>query len=118
MYIYEQADWPRFRWGERKLLAALAEVRHLQGRLLGRMQALGFSLRTEAALQTLTQDVVKTSEIEGQQLDRQQVRSSIARRMGVDLGGLLWRDPQTNRGIFSTPDPRRIPAAPVRATLD
>ena len=88
MYIYEQADWPGFWWDERKLLAALAEVRHLQGRLLGRMQALGFSLRTEAALQTLTQDVVKTSEIEGQQLDRQQVRSSIARRMGVDLGGL------------------------------
>ena len=87
MSIYEQPDWPRFRWDERKLLAALAEVRHLQGRLLGRMQSLGFSLRTEAALQTLTQDVVKTSEIEGQRLDLQQVRSSIARRMGVDIGG-------------------------------
>ena len=88
MCIYEQADWPRIRWDERKLLAALAEVRHLQGRLLGRMQSIGFSLRTEAALQTVTQDVVKTSEIEWQRLDRQQVRSSIARRMGMDLGGL------------------------------
>ena len=66
MYLDEQTDWPRFRWDERKLLAALAEVRQFQGRLLRRMQALGFSLRTEAALQTLTQDVVRTNEIEGQ----------------------------------------------------
>lgn len=88
VYIYEQTDWPRFRWDEVRLFAPLAEVRHLQGRLLGRMQSLGFSVRTEAALQTLTQDVVKTSEIEGQRLDLKLVRSSIARRMGVDLGGL------------------------------
>ena len=88
MYIYEQNGWPKLRWDEAKLAAPLAEVRHLQGRLLGRMQSLGFSLRTEAALQTLTQDVVKTSEIEGEKLDSQQVRSSIARRMGVDIGGL------------------------------
>ena len=88
MYIYEQSDWPRFRWDSAKLANELAEVRHLQGRLLGRMKSLGFPLRVEAALQTLTQDVVKTSEIEGQRLDTQQVRSSIARRMGVDIGGL------------------------------
>ena len=69
-------------------MGALAEVRHLQGRLLGRMLSLGFLLREEAALQTLTVDVVKTSEIEGQALDMKQVRSSIARRMGVDGGGL------------------------------
>lgn len=88
VYIYEQTDWPRFRWDEGRLLGPLAEVRHLQGRLLGRMQSFGFSLRTEAALQTLTQDVLKTSEIEGERLDLRQVRSSIARRMGVDIGGL------------------------------
>ena len=88
MYIHERKEWPKFRWDNAELAGALAEVRYLQGRLLGRMQSLGFSLRVEAALQTLTQDVVKTSEIEGQMLDTQQVRSSIARRMGVDIGGL------------------------------
>jgi len=88
MYIHQREHWPKFRWDEAKLAVPLAEVRHQQGRLLGRMQALGFTLMTEAALQTLTQDVVKTSEIEGQKLDTQQVRSSIARRMGVDMGGL------------------------------
>ena len=78
MYIHERKEWPKFRWDNAQLAVVLAEVRHLQGRLLGRMQSLGFSLRVEAALQTLTQDVVKTSEIEGQMLDTQQVRSSIA----------------------------------------
>ena len=92
MYIYEHTEWPKFRWNEAKLEASLAEVRHLQGKLLGRMQTIGFSLRTEAALQILTQDVVKTSEIEGEKLDTQQVRSSIARRMGVDIGGLSLVD--------------------------
>jgi Fic family protein len=88
MYIHERKNWPEFQWDDAKLAGPLAEVRHLQGRLLGRMQSLGFPLRAEAALQTLTQDVVKTSEIEGQNLDTQLVRSSIARRMGVDIGGL------------------------------
>ncbi len=88
MYIHEQPNWPDLRWDAAKLAGPLAEVRHLQGRLIGRMQSLGFQLREEAALQTLTQDVVKTSEIEGENLDSQQVRSSIARRMGVYVGGL------------------------------
>jgi Fic family protein len=88
MYIHEQPNWPDLHWDAAKLAVPLAEVRHLQGQLIGRMQALGFQLRAEAALQTLTQDVVKTSEIEGENLDTQQVRSSIARRMGVDIGGL------------------------------
>jgi Fic family protein len=88
MYIHEQPNWPDLQWDAAKLAGPLAEVRHLQGRLIGRMQCLGFQLREEAALQTLTQDVVKTSEIEGENLDTQQVRSSIARRMGVDVGGL------------------------------
>ena len=67
---------------------ALGEVRHLQGRLLGRMESLRFQLREEATLQTLTQDVVKTSEIEGEELDFETVRSSIARRMGLAIGAL------------------------------
>ncbi|MEJ0090599.1 MAG: Fic family protein [Limisphaerales bacterium] len=88
MYIYERKEWPEFKWDQTKLASLLADVRHLQGRLLGRMEALGFQLREEATLQTLTQDVVKTSEIEGEKLDAQQVRSSLARRMGMDIGAL------------------------------
>jgi Fic family protein len=88
MYIHERKEWPAFHWDEAKLANLLAEVRHLQGRLLGQMEALGFQLREEATLQTLTQDIVKTSEIEGEKLDTEQVRSSIARRMGIDIGAL------------------------------
>ncbi len=87
-YIYQHKAWPNFRWAERRLLQPLAAVRHRQGRLVGHMQGLGFSLRAEAVLQTLTQDVLKSSEIEGETLDRQQVRSSLARRLGIDIGAL------------------------------
>jgi Fic family protein len=95
MYIHERKEWPDFKWDQLKLGALLSEVRHLQGRLLGRMEALGFQLREEATLQTLTQDVVKTSEIEGEKLDAAQVRSSLARRMGIDVGAL----PPTDRNV-------------------
>ncbi len=78
IYIHERKEWPEFKWDQAKLAPLLAEVRHLQGRLLGRMEALGFQLREEATLQTLTQDVIKTSEIEGEKLDAAQVRSSLA----------------------------------------
>ena len=91
-YIYEQKDWPKFEWRDDKLAALLADVRHRQGRLLGRMEALGFPLRTEAVLQTLTEDVIKSSEIEGEVLDKDQVRSSIARRLGMDVAGLVPAD--------------------------
>ena len=82
-YIHELAGWPQFQWNDERLLARLAEVRHRQGRLIGRMEALGFELRAEASLQSLTEEVVKSSEIEGERLDRDQVRSSIARRLGI-----------------------------------
>jgi len=88
MYIHERKKWPEFHWDQTKLAPLLAEVCHWQGRLLGRMEALGFQLREEATLQTLTQDAVKTSEIEGEKLDAAQVRSSLARRMGMDIGAL------------------------------
>jgi Fic family protein len=88
MYIHERKEWPDFKWDQVKLVPLLTDARHLQGRLLGRMEALGFPLREEATLQTLTQDVVKTSEIEGEKLDAQQVRSSLARRMGMAIGAL------------------------------
>jgi Fic family protein len=88
MYIHERPDWPDFRWDGEALATTLAEARHRQGRLVGRMAGLGFSLREEAAFETLTDDVLKTSEIEGEILDRQQVRSSLARRLGMDAAGL------------------------------
>lgn len=89
IYIYQQPDWPHFRWRAEKLVSLLSDVRYQQGRLLGRMESLGFQLQTEATLQTLTLDVLKSSEIEGEVLDREQVRSSIARRLGIDVGGLV-----------------------------
>ena len=88
MQIWEQDTWPNLTWQDTRVAARLAEVRHAQGRLIGRMEALGFKLREEAVLQTLTQDVLKTSEIEGEQLDATQVRSSLARRLGIDIGAL------------------------------
>lgn len=92
MYIYEIPNWPKFAWNSEKLSNLLAEVRHRQGKILGKMETLGFSVRAEAALETLTQDVVKSSEIEGENLDIDQVRSSIARRLGMDIGGLVPAD--------------------------
>jgi Fic family protein len=91
-YIHELQDWPRFRWDEGALSQPLALVRHRQGRLIGRMAALGFELRAEAVLTTLTEDVLKSSEIEGEILDKAQVRSSIARRLGMDIGALAPAD--------------------------
>jgi len=90
--IHELPDWPQFRWNHEVLAEPLAAVRHHQGRLIGRMEGLGFDLRSEATLLTMTEDVMKSSEIEGEILDRQQVRSSIARRLGMDVGGLAPAD--------------------------
>lgn len=87
-YIHQLKAWPTFRWDTTLLASRLAAVRHAQGRLIGRMEALGFRLREEATLASLTEDVVKSSEIEGEILDREQVRSSIARRLGIDIGAL------------------------------
>jgi len=94
-YIHESADWPNLRWDDAKLLPLLADVRHRQGRLLGRMEGLGFRLRAEASLTTLTADVIKSSAIEGALLDTEQVRSSIARRLGLDFGDKV----QSNRDV-------------------
>ncbi|MGK5089772.1 Fic family protein [Bdellovibrionota bacterium FG-2] len=91
-YIYERKNWPEFHWHESHLAERVANLRHQQGRLVGRMEGLGLKFRTEAALQNLTEDVLKSSEIEGERLDRDQVRSSLARRLGVDVGGLIASD--------------------------
>ena len=91
-YIHQLKDWPRLKWDNAAIVDPLAAVRHKQGKLLGRMEALGFKLRAEAALQSLTEEVIKSSEIEGEILDREQVRSSIARRLGMEIGALLPAD--------------------------
>ncbi len=91
-YIHQLPDWPKFTRDDRALATLLAKVRNRQGRLVGRMEALGFPLRSEAVLQTLTQDVVKSSEIEGEILDTDQVRSSLASRLGIDIGALTPAD--------------------------
>ena len=92
VYIHERSGWPALDWDSGRISQQLAEVRHRQGRLIGRMEALGFQLRTEAVLDTLTEDVLKSSEIEGEKLDRDQVRSSIARRLGIDIAGVTTAD--------------------------
>lgn len=92
IYIHEQPEWPLLHWRQADLTDQLATVRHRQGRLLGRMESLGFDLRREALLTALTEDVVTTSEIEGEVLDPKQVRSSVARRLGMDAAGLSHVD--------------------------
>ena len=100
-YIHELTNWPKFRWSEEKLASQLAVVRHHQGRLIGRMEGLGFQLKAEAVLRTLTEEVLKSSEIEGEVLDKEQVRSSIARRLGMDIGALAVADRDVE-GIVET----------------
>jgi len=92
MYIWEQEGWPRLIWDSDPIVGLLAQTSREQGRLLGRMEALGFDLRRQAHLSTLTEDVVRSSEIEGEKLDTQQVRSSLARRLGMDVAGLVPAD--------------------------
>jgi Fic family protein len=91
-YIHELPDWPGFYWNHDAFADRLAAVRHQQGWLLGRMEGFGFHFQQESLLKTLTQDVVKTSEIEGELLDNDQVRSSLARRLGIEIAGLKPAD--------------------------
>ena len=86
-YIHQQKDWPDFRWNESRLLPLLTKLRHQQGRLLGQMEGLGFHLRGEANLESLTKEVIGSSAIEGEKLDAEEVRSSIARRLGIAHAG-------------------------------
>jgi len=92
MYLYNNQNWPIFEWNSEKLLPLLSYVRNRQGKLIGKMGALGFELRNEANLEILTQEIIKSTEIEGEILDRDQVRSSIARRLGLDISGLVYSE--------------------------
>ncbi|MGO4410636.1 MULTISPECIES: Fic family protein [unclassified Brevundimonas] len=114
-YIHERNDWTGFRWDDKALAQPLAAVRHRQGRLIGRMEALGFPLREEAVLRTLTEDVLKSSEIEGEVLDRDQVRSSIARRLGMDVAGLVPADRNVEGVVSMMLDATQNYAQPLTA---
>ena len=92
IYIHQKKDWPNFKWDSEDIVNLLSEARNLQGRLQGKMEALGFELRNEALLDTLTLDVLKTSEIEGELLNHDQVRSSIARKLGLEIAGSVESD--------------------------
>jgi Fic family protein len=114
-YIHERPDWPAFTWNQGRLAARLAPVRHRQGRLIGRMEGLGFQFREEAMLRTLTEEVIKSSEIEGEHLDKEQVRSSIARRLGMDIAGLIPADRQVEGVVEMMIDATQNFAAPLNA---
>lgn len=86
MYIHKLKDWPNFKWSNDSITILLAEVRNLQGVLLGKMSALGFELQKEASFKILTEDIIKSSEIEGEKLNKEQVRSSVAKKMGINIG--------------------------------
>ncbi len=91
-FIWQQNDWPRWVYDHKRLAPLLAQVHQAQGHLQGRMHDLGLDLRDQASLRVLTEDVLKTSEIEGEKLNPDSVRSSIARRLGVDIGALASTD--------------------------
>ena len=95
MYIWEQQNWPQFTWDDGELLEPLAGARLKQGRLLGSMASLGFDLKLEAQLEALTEDVIRSSEIEGEILDRDSVRSSLARRLGLPTAATAPADRRT-----------------------
>ena len=91
-YIYQYKTWPKFTWNEKEIQVILGKVRHLQGKIFGQINALGFSVKEETLLSTLTLDVVKSSEIEGKTLNYEQVRSSIARKLGIEYAGMVYPD--------------------------
>lgn len=88
MYLHQGKNWPNFKWENDTLLPYVSRVRDLQGRLIGRMEGIGFELREEAVLETLTEDIIKSCEIEGELLNPKEVRSSVARRLGMEISGL------------------------------
>lgn len=88
-YIYEHNNWTKFTWQDKSINVVFGEVRLMQGKIIGQMNTLGFSAKEEATLAALTLDVVKSSEIEGELLNYDQVRSSIARRLGINIAGLV-----------------------------
>lgn len=114
-YIWQAEDWPNWRYDLAALAGPLAEVSRAQGLLMGRLADVGLALRDRASLAALTEDVVKTSEIEGERLDVESVRSSIARRLGVDIGALAPVDRHVEGVVEMVLDATANCTAPVTA---
>src|SRR5580692_10476453 len=118
-YIHELLDWPRFTWDSKALALLLSEVRLRQGLLVGKMRGYGLASRWAATLKVLTEETIKSSAIEGVVLNPENVRSSLARRLGLKVGGLkthkdlgtyalgdrsFWRRLRRSRGFLSEKD--------------
>jgi Fic family protein len=114
-YIWERPDWPQFRWNSGALLAAVEAERYKQGVLLGKMERFGYDLRQEAQLEATTEDVVKSSEIEGEHLDRASVRSSVARRLGMPGVAQIPTDARTEGVVEMTLDATQNYGQPLTA---
>ena len=114
-YIWQRTDWPQWRYDAAALAPALAQVHRAQGHLAGRMVELGLAQRDQAALQALTQEVMTTSAIEGEALDLDVVRSSIARRLGVDIGALAPTDRRVDGVVAMVLDATQHHAKPLTA---
>ena len=104
LYLHQRKDWPTLTWDEAKLSPVLGEIRYLQGKITGRMESIGFPSKSESFLTTLTTDVLKSSEIEGEILNPDQVRSSLARRLGMDIAGLIPSDRNVDGVVEMTLD--------------
>lgn len=115
MYIWAEESWPEFRWNAEALLGPMAEARHRQGRLLGMMGQLGFDLQLEAELKATVEDIIKTSAIEGEQIDPVSVRSSLARRLGLPDAGLTTPDRKIDGLVEMVLDATRNHAIPLTA---
>lgn len=115
VYIHQLPQWPQFNWDQDVVAPLLAGVRYKQGRLLGRMESLGFSLQVQASLATLTLDVLKSSEIEGEVLNADAVRSSVARRLGIELAGLPPADRYTDEVVQMMLDATQHSEEPLSA---
>ena len=115
MYIYEHKNWPEFIWDKEKLTPLLSEMRYLQGKIIGKMESVGFDLKRNAVLDTLTLDIMKSSEIEGEILNNEQVRSSIARRLGMDIPGMVVPDRNVDGVVDMMLDATRNFSQPLTA---
>jgi hypothetical protein len=104
MHIHQRQEWPNFYWDSHLISPLLTEVRNQQGRLLGRVVDWGFDLKAEASMESIVQDVLTNSEIEGEILPADQVRSSVARKLGLDIGSGSQCNPSPQRATPATRD--------------
>ena len=114
-FIHERPNWPRFTWDSEGLLPVLAALRYRQGQLVGRMQGMGLALQQQLSLGALADDVVKSSAIEGGQFNTEEVRSSIARRLGLDIAGLAPASREVEGAVEMTLDATQRFADPLSA---